>query len=592
MRIKKLLKTGLCSLFFSLFLTGSAFATTMIDAGAYQGVYSISGVGTWSAITTPTNTLSLPANTYVLTIQNSRFYFDVDASGNVSNNIASPSNNTDSLILSGNTITFKNTAVNIDAGAYEGVYSINGCCTVSAPASPLRTLTLVPGVNTYSLGIQNSRFYFDIDAAGNVNNNVASPSTNTDTLILSSNTITFKNTAVNINAGAYEGVYSINGCCTVSAPASPLKTVTLVPGVNAYSLGIQENRFYFDIDAGGNVGNNVTSPGPNEEAFGLSTNTITFFNSDILIEPNNTSIPWGLTGIGGTKIGPQTFTLVDGVTYKIANLSTSPYIKEPFKVFHPCGIFTGNPDNPNVLVVADDSFTITCFDSTPPDADADGIPDANDNCPNIANSDQLDQDIDGIGNACDNDLDGDFVNNNVDNCPSLANPDQADADGDGVGNICDGDDDNDSVNDATDNCPLTPNTDQADGDGDGLGNACDPDDDNDGVADEVDNCPNTSNADQADLDMDGIGNACDGDSDGDGIINDVDQCPATPAGSLITSGGCSGSEFIELTCKPENFVNHGSFVSCVAHTANDLAGQGVITPKEKARFVNQAAKSK
>ena len=35
------------------------------------------------------------------------------------------------------------------------------------------------------------------------------------------------------------------------------------------------------------------------------------------------------------------------------------------------------------------------------DADFDGIKDANDNCPNKANTDQKDSDGDGIGNACD-----------------------------------------------------------------------------------------------------------------------------------------------------------------------------------------------
>ena len=38
----------------------------------------------------------------------------------------------------------------------------------------------------------------------------------------------------------------------------------------------------------------------------------------------------------------------------------------------------------------------------PPDRDGDGVPDAQDNCPNTPNPDQADKDGDGIGDACDN----------------------------------------------------------------------------------------------------------------------------------------------------------------------------------------------
>jgi hypothetical protein len=73
----------------------------------------------------------------------------------------------------------------------------------------------------------------------------------------------------------------------------------------------------------------------------------------------------------------------------------------------------------------------------PPDADADGWADEIDNCPFAPNTNQLDIDGDGQGNACDDDDDNDTSADNNDNCPLVANPDQADSDGDGLGDACD-----------------------------------------------------------------------------------------------------------------------------------------------------------
>ncbi len=94
-----------------------------------------------------------------------------------------------------------------------------------------------------------------------------------------------------------------------------------------------------------------------------------------------------------------------------------------------------------------------------PDADGDGIADAEDNCPQTYNVDQSDGDNDGVGDACDN-------------CIDAANAAQTDTDDDGEGNVCDNDDDDDGVPDSEDNCPLVANADQADSDEDGTGDAC------------------------------------------------------------------------------------------------------------------------
>lgn len=106
------------------------------------------------------------------------------------------------------------------------------------------------------------------------------------------------------------------------------------------------------------------------------------------------------------------------------------------------------------------------------DVDFDGVGNSSDNCPELSNSDQLDSDSDGNGDACDADPDNDAISTTRDNCPTAENPDQADADGDHIGDACDDDADNDGVADASDNCPLDTNADQADTDNDGIGDAC------------------------------------------------------------------------------------------------------------------------
>ncbi len=194
---------------------------------------------------------------------------------------------------------------------------------------------------------------------------------------------------------------------------------------------------------------------------------------------------------------------------------------------------------------------VTCADS---DFDDDGVLAGDDNCPELANTDQANADGDTLGDACDNcidnandnqaDGDGDTVGDACDNCPTIDNVDQANADGDAHGDVCDNcvnnandyqstSGDGDSHPDACDNCPTVDNDDQVNADGDAHGDACDncpfdintnqADSDGDGVGDACDACPNDAN--KVDPGLCGCGNSDVGDTDGDGVLDCVDVCP-------------------------------------------------------------------
>ncbi len=85
-----------------------------------------------------------------------------------------------------------------------------------------------------------------------------------------------------------------------------------------------------------------------------------------------------------------------------------------------------------------ETVLLPAIDPEAPDEDADGVPDELDNCPAVSNPDQEDSDGDGVGDACQGELDsdGDGVVDELDNCPEDVNPLQEDTDEDGVGDVC------------------------------------------------------------------------------------------------------------------------------------------------------------
>ena len=155
----------------------------------------------------------------------------------------------------------------------------------------------------------------------------------------------------------------------------------------------------------------------------------------------------------------------------------------------------------------------------PPDADRDGVPDADDP-----------------------DDDGDAVPDGVDAFPLDAS-EQLDTDRDGDGDNADPDDDNDGFLDPHDAFRLDP-AEQRDGDADGTGDNADPDHDNDGLPDGAELLAGTLALD-TDSDDDGLGDAAerrtspsDRDSDDDRLPDGLERgvTAALPDGPGLVRG--------------------------------------------------------
>ena len=193
------------------------------------------------------------------------------------------------------------------------------------------------------------------------------------------------------------------------------------------------------------------------------------------------------------------------------------------------------------------------------DLDGDSIPNANDDCPEVAGTSTLDQ------NGCPDD-DGDGYSNSGDAFPNDV-LEWADTDGDGVGNNADAfpndsseteDSDDDGVGDNSDAFPFNA-FEQIDSDGDGVGDNSDAfpnnpsetiDSDGDGVGDNADAFPENA-YEQQDSDGDGVGDNTDAfpndsseslDSDGDGVGDLNDLCSNTIQDAEVDGNGCSQAQ--------------------------------------------------
>jgi len=155
-------------------------------------------------------------------------------------------------------------------------------------------------------------------------------------------------------------------------------------------------------------------------------------------------------------------------------------------------------------------------DGCPPDADGDGVPDLEDLCPDTPQGAQVNED------GCPLDADADGVIDLFDQCPATPSGATVDAIG------CPADGDEDGILDGLDQCPETEPQlrDQVDPHG------CAADTDNDGIADYFDNCPDTPPG----AEVDSLG--CIPDRDNDGVPDNIDRCPDTPRELAVDETGC------------------------------------------------------
>ncbi|MDG1552793.1 MAG: hypothetical protein P8Q87_04620, partial [Candidatus Poseidonia sp.] len=227
-----------------------------------------------------------------------------------------------------------------------------------------------------------------------------------------------------------------------------------------------------------------------------------------------------------------------------------------------CGQFTQ---------LSDTFVTQIVIEGAGDDEDGDGIPTADDNCPQgigkeegWVSNEATDGDRDGCRDSIeDDDDDNDGILDAHDQCPGsygwLSTP-TADYDSDGCHDADeDTDDDGDGVMDGDDRCPVGllgwTSNDYSDWDGDGCADLDEDDnDDNDDYVDVNDQCPKGTILWQAnstlDWDQDGCNDSTEDDDDDNDGVNDVnstgatlDLCPQTPLNSTtVNEVGCAANQ--------------------------------------------------
>jgi hypothetical protein len=84
------------------------------------------------------------------------------------------------------------------------------------------------------------------------------------------------------------------------------------------------------------------------------------------------------------------------------------------------------------------------------------------------------------------------------------------------------------------------------------------------------------------------------DSDGDGVPDMFDQCPNTAPGAIVDSAGCSIAQLVPCNGPATGgpWKNHGQYVAAVVQEATVFLKAGLISRRQWAQIVAQAARSR
>ena len=87
----------------------------------------------------------------------------------------------------------------------------------------------------------------------------------------------------------------------------------------------------------------------------------------------------------------------------------------------------------------------------------------------------------------------------------------------------------------------------------------------------------------------------DQDSDGDGVSDQIDICAGTAPGAFVTPDGCDIAQQcpcdLERGGKGKGASARGQYMQCVTRVANLMVELGAITPRQKGRLLQDAARS-